>query len=313
MIAAVDIGGTKIGLGLINDEGEIVAQSQIPTRADGPYSAALASIVEALDNLRSDTGNTISGIGIGCTGPVDPITGVLGEVNFFPHWKGAPLVEDLERAFSVRAAMENDADAAALGEAGWGAGQGVSRLVYITVGTGIGAGVIVDGTVYRGANGAHPEIGHHLLDPSGPACSCGLNGCWESWAAGPGFADWLRRHAPEDYPHRNVLTAERICSLAAHGDEWALRAVKHEALYLGLGLVNVINIFLPQLILLGGSVMKSLPLYIDDIQRTIKSSCGMVPLDGTHIAAASLGHDANLIGAARVWYERIGKAGVGVH
>lgn len=160
----------------------------------------------------------ISGIGIGSTGPVHPFTGEFGDVDFLPHWRGKNPVEDLARIFKVRVALENDADAGALAEAGWGAGKGKLRLIYVTVGTGIGGAIILDGRLYRGADGAHPEIGHHVIDSSGPQCSCGFRGCWESLAAGPAMVEWFKSEAPANYHRREDITAKRICQLALESD-----------------------------------------------------------------------------------------------
>jgi glucokinase len=215
----------------------------------------------------------------------------------------------LEKIFGVSVAIENDADAAALGEAGWGAGKNKSRLIYVTVGTGIGAGVILDGHVYRGVDQAHPEIGHHVIDASGPPCACGFRGCWESLAAGPAMVSWLENNTPRDYPHRPDLTAKRICELAREGDDWAQRAVEHEAHYLGLGLANLVTLFVPDVIVLGGSVMKSADLFLGEVRKVIAASCRFVPYDQTELVLASLGEDTNLIGAARVWYHRFDSAG----
>jgi glucokinase len=230
-------------------------------------------------------------------------------VNFFPHWRGQNPVKDLQKIFGVSVAIENDADAAALGEFGWGSERNKSRLIYVTVGTGIGAGIILDGKVYRGVDQAHPEIGHHVIDSSGPLCLCGFRGCWESLAAGPAMVSWLESSAPADYSHRAGLTAKRICELARDGDEWAQRTVEREVHYLGLGLANLISMFVPDAIVLGGSVMKSSDLLLEGIRRVIAASCRFVPYESTELALASLGESSNLIGAARVWYHRFGAAG----
>jgi glucokinase len=200
--------------------------------------------------------------------------------------------------------MENDGDAAALAEAGWGAGRNRTRFIYVTVGTGIGGGIILDGKLYRGVDGAHPEVGHHVVDPSGPECSCGFRGCWESLAAGPAMVAWMEKHAPSGYLHRQGITAKRICELAQQGDELAQQAVEHEGYYLGLGLANLISLFAPDAIVLSGSVMKSAPLFMDQIREVIRSGCRFVPADKTELTLASLGDDTNLIGAARVWHYR---------
>ncbi|MGA8621798.1 MAG: ROK family protein [Candidatus Sulfotelmatobacter sp.] len=306
MIGAVDIGGTKIAVGMIDRDGKVSARLECPTDADRGYPEALRHIVEMLRAAAQTANATISGIGIGSTGPVYPLTGEIGDVNFFPHWKAQNPVQELSRIFQVRVAMENDADAAALGEAGWGAGRNKSRLIYVTVGTGIGAGLILDGHVYRGVDQSHPEIGHHVIDPSGPLCLCGFTGCWESLAAGPAMVTWIENNAPPDYSHRDGLTAKKICELAQQGDAWAKRAVERESRYLGLGLANLVSMFVPEVIVLGGSVMKSAVLFLEDIRKVIAASCRFVPYEKTELALASLGEDSNLIGAARVWYHRFG-------
>lgn len=311
MIGAVDIGGTKIAVGMIDDAGRVLARLQCPTNPDRAYAHALTNIREMLVATARDANATLSGIGIGSTGPVFPLTGEFGEVNFFPNWKGENPVKDLMEVFRVSVAMENDADAAALGEAGWGAGRDRKRLIYVTVGTGIGTGFIMDGQLYRGVDSSHPEIGHHVIDPSGPLCACGFRGCWESLAAGPAMTAWLEKEAPSHYEHRDNLSAKRICELALNGDEWAHRAVARETLYLGLGLANLVTMFTPDAIVLGGSVMKSAGLFLDGVRRIIHESCRLVPFDKTDLTLASLGEDANLIGAARVWHHRF--AYVGLH
>lgn len=309
MIAAVDIGGTKIAVGIIDSTGKVLARKESPTDPDRGYAATLLRITEMLQATAQTAQANITGIGIGSTGPVYPLTGEFGDVNFFPHWKGENPVKDLSQIFKVKVAIENDGDAAALGEAGWGAGRSRNKLIYVTIGTGIGTGLLFDGELYRGVDQSHPEIGHHLIDPSGPACVCGFHGCWESLAAGPAMVAWVEKNAPPHYPHRARLTAKRICELAQEGDIWALRAVENEGRYLGLGLANLVTMFVPEVIVLGGSVMKSATLFLDEIRKTIVASCRLVPFERTDLALASLGEDSNLIGAARVWHYRFGSEG----
>jgi glucokinase len=304
MIGAVDIGGTKIAVGLVDDDGRVLSRAECPTDAERGYGEALARIDHMLRAMVTAAGAELTGIGIGSTGPVDPFTGEIGEVNFFPAWRGHNPVADLARIFGVRVSMENDADAAALAEAAWGAGKDKKSLIYVTVGTGIGGGIILDGQLYRGVDGAHPEIGHHVIDPSGPLCMCGFHGCWESFAAGPAMVSWVESRMPKDYPHRDQLTGKRICELARERDELACQAVDREARYLGLGLANLVTLFTPDAIVLGGSVMKSAVLFLEEIRRTICRCCRFVPYEKTDLTLASLGEDANLIGAARVWHHR---------
>lgn len=304
MIGAVDIGGTKIAVGIVDDNGKVLANKQTPTDPEN-YGAAIESIVTMLREAAQESKTEITGIGIGSTGPVDPMKGEFGDVDFLPGWRGKSPVKDLEEIFTVRAALENDGDAAALAEAGWGAGRNRTRLIYITVGTGIGGGIILDGKLYRGVDGAHPEVAHQVLDPSGPPCSCGFRGCWESLAAGPAMAARYKTEAPAN-PESPNITAKQICDLARQGDALAMKSIEQEAFYLALGLANLINLFAPEAIVLGGSVMKSADLLLDRIRSVILSGCRFVPADKTQLTLASLGDDANLIGAARVWHYRFG-------
>jgi len=308
MIGGVDIGGTKIAVGVVDGNGHVLSKLESPVGANFAYSRALEIIIRMLREAERMAGTEISGVGIGSTGIVHPLKGEFGDVEFFPQWRGKCPVEDLGRHFNVQVALENDADAGALAEAAWGAGRGRSRIVYVTIGTGIGGGIVLDGTLYRGVDAAHPELGHHVVDDGGPACCCGLRGCWETLAAGPAMAAWLENHAPADYLHRKALTAKRICELAREGDALALQAVKRQAYYLGIGLANLVNLFTPDVIVLGGGVMKSAALFLDGAREVIRRGCRFVPADKTELALASLGPDTNLIGAARVWHYRFGRA-----
>jgi glucokinase len=303
MIGAVDIGGTKIAVGMVDDSGKVLSRMDAPTDPNR-YSDGIELIAHMLRKTAQRAGAQITGIGIGSTGPVDPMRGEFGDVDFLPGWRGKGPVKDLAAVFNVPVALENDGDAAALAEAGWGAGRNRARLIYVTVGTGIGGGIVLDGKLYRGVDGAHPEVGHMVVDPAGPQCSCGFRGCWESLAAGPAMVAWLQHNSPPDYPHRDALTARRICELAQNNDVVALQAVETEGYYLGLGLANLINLFTPDAIVLSGSVMKSAPLFMDRIRGVIRSGCRFVPAGKTELALASLGDDTNLIGAARVWHYR---------
>jgi glucokinase len=302
VVGAVDIGGTKIAVGIVDEHGRVLAARVSATNAASGYPDALARIGMMLNEAMSECGLRISGIGIGSTGPVDPVTGVIGKLEFLPGWDGSPIVADLEREFGVRAAMENDADAAALGEAAWGAGRNCTRLLYVTVGTGIGVGIIIDGKLYRGADGSHPEIGHHVIDCTGPLCSCGACGCWESLATGPATEQWFADNAGDKHPQK--FTAMRISELARRGDPLARRAIERQARYLAVGIANLVTLFVPDAIVLGGSVMRSSDLFMDSIHDTIRRHCGYVPYEKTALRLASLGTDANLIGAARVWRHR---------
>jgi glucokinase len=298
MIGAVDIGGTKIAVGMIDESGQVLAQAQCPTDAGRGSRDALARIIAMLRDTAAQTGQTLNGIGIGSTGPVDALAGTIGDVPFLPRWEGFELVRELSEAFGVSVAMENDADAAALGEATWGAGQGARNFIYVTVSTGIGVGLLLDGRLYRGVGGSHPEIGHHIVDPSGPACECGAHGCWESLASGPSLAAWYYAR------HSTGLDARALCQLAEQGDAQALEAMAREGHYLGLGLANLVTLFVPDIIALGGGLMQSRHLFLGTALDVIRTHCGLVPFEQVQIVPAGLGAQAGLIGAACVWLHR---------
>ncbi len=299
MIGAVDIGGTKIAVGAVRDDGLVLHRSQCPTDPERGFSDAMHRIRAMLRDAVSACG-PLDGIGVASPGPLNPVTGEIGDVGTLPGWERCNLVADLEAEFGVSVAVENDADAAALAE--WSAMRHVRRFIFITVSTGIGGGIVLDGQLYRGVGGAHPELGHQIIDPSGPPCYCKAHGCWESLASGSAMAAWMREASPAAAP----LSAAAICALAARGDTLALQAVKREAYYLGLGLANLVTLFAPETIVLGGGVMKSSRLFLREATQVVLELCTQVPAEQTSIALASLGPDAGLKGAALAWLYRYG-------
>jgi glucokinase len=305
-IGAVDIGGTKLAVGVVDERGQVLSRLQTPSQTAGTYPEAIKLIADMLRKVATEAAAPLEGIGIGSTGPVNPIAGTFGDLDAIPQWSGASPVADLQRKFGVSVAMENDADAGALGEASWGAGKNKSRLIYVTVGTGIGGGIMLDGHLYRGVDAAHPEIAHQVIEANGPPCSCGLRGCWEALAAGPAMVRWME--SQPTYVAGTGLTAKRIFEQARAGDALASRAVEREIFYLAIGLANLVNLFTPDAIILSGSVMKSAGLFLDRIREIMREGCRFVPLDKVDIRLASLGEDANLIGAARVWHHRFAEA-----
>lgn len=307
MVGAVDIGGTKIAVGIVDGNGRVLSRMEVASGTAGTYAEGVRLIVGMMRQSMQSAGVSIAGIGIGSTGPVDPVSGRFGEVDFLPSWRGGNIVADLSQELGVAAVLENDADAAALAETRWGAGKSKSRLIYVTIGTGIGGGIILDGKLYRGVDGAHPEIGHQVIDAAGPLCSCGLHGCWEALAAGPAMAKWMAEQS--EHKAGDGITAKQICELAFAGDALALRVIERGSFYLGLGLANLVNLFAPDAIILSGSVMKSAELFLSGVRKVMQQGCRFVPLEKAELKMASLGDDANLIGAACVWHHRFTQKG----
>lgn len=295
LIGAVDIGGTKTAVALIREDGVILGREQWLTEPELGFPVAVRRIRNVLGTLSA--GSNLAGIGIASPGPFDPHTHVLGLIGTLPGWQGCDLVAEMQQAFGVAVVLENDADAAALAEHSWGSGKGSERFLYVTISTGIGGGLILSGDIYRGAGGAHPEIGHLLVDCSGPLCYCGLRGCWEILASGTALSAWVR----EESNSGSEVTAQQICAHAAAGDPLALRAVAREAHFLGLGLANLVTAFVPDTISLGGGVMKSSSMFLPQAIATMRSLCTQVPNDLTRVVVATLGDDAGLLGAASSW------------
>lgn len=304
MIGAVDIGGTKIGAAAVTECGRVMAEAQAPTRSASEPNSPIRLITELLSSCQAEAGESLRGIGVGCTGPVEPISGTVGEVELLPGWAGLQLARVLSVRFGVPVAVENDADAAALAESHWGAGKNASRFLYVTISTGIGAGVVLDGRLYRGVGGSHPELGHQTIDPSGRRCYCGAIGCWESLASGTAMVEWTKANAGEHDRLPADLSAREVCDLARRGHALAARAVERQGEYLGIGLANLVTIFCPDVIALGGGVMESGELFLARAREVVRASCGLVPFDKTKIVQAVLGKKAGLLGAARVWQAR---------
>lgn len=299
MIGAVDVGGSKIAVGGVLDNGTVVHRRVCPTDPARGFPDAMRQVRQMLHDV-VDRCVGLCGIGVGCPGPLDPLTGIIGDVGTLPGWQGGKLVEELEAEFGVTVAVENDADAAALAEYVWGSASGVDKFIYITVSTGIGGGIILDGQLYRGAAGSHPELGHQVIDNSGPLCYCRARGCWESLASGSAMSAWMHEKSPRYGP----MSAAEICELAVRGDELALSVVRRESYFLGLGLANLVTLFAPELIALGGGLMKSSSLFLDDAMKVVRELCTQVPAMKTRIAVSSLGYEAGLLGAAQAWLYR---------
>jgi glucokinase len=291
---AVDIGGTKIAVGLVDRVGKLLWSAEAPTRAcDGP-EAALVAISAMLRDAARHANQQVLAVGVGCTGPVDPNNGVVGDVALLPGWEGFPVSSRLENLFQVPVRLENDCDAAALGELRYGSGMGAKRFLYVTVSTGVGAGFLLDGRIDRGVMGAHAEAGHHTIEASGPACYCGATGCWESLASGVALANSYRAAvgASED------CSAEEVFRKARNQDVAAVEAVARFTYYLGIGLGNLMTLYAPEVIALGGGILESRDQFLDQAVEIARSRARLVPASKIDIRPAALGRQAALIGAA---------------
>lgn len=304
---AVDMGGSKIACGIVSDRGEVLAQAAFPTEPRQGPEVKTHQMAEVLLRLRADLDQPLAGIGVGCTGPVDPVRGTISDVPFLPGWNGFNLCNALAEQTGLPAAMENDADAATLAEYYFGAGRREARFVLVTLGTGVGVGMMFDGSLYRGADGIHPEIGHMTIGVDGPPCECGKRGCWESYIGGQAMAGWMRKQ-PAIPAHWQVKDAFEA---GASGHPQGQQVVQRFSAYLGVGLANLITIFAPNVIALAGGIMGSHALFWDEMLRITAQGCTFVPIETTRILPAQLEQNAGLVGAACVCFSdsALGKTG----
>lgn len=302
-VIGVDIGGTHTRVGLISPQGDILARQTDPTRASRGSRAAVDQLIELIESFVSDRSVTLDGIGVAVTGPVDPRTGIVNNPHTLRGWGPTNLSAPLHEHFGVAVEVENDANAAALGEWWRGAGRISRRLAVVTIGTGIGVGLLVDGHVQRKPDGSHGEAGHHLLDPRGPVCYCGARGCWEVLAAGPAIArtalerntaTLLRGIAPEDHD----AVADAVITAALAGDPVATQVIDRIAHWVGRGLVNLVAFFTPDTVVLGGGVgTRCFSLMAPTIAAALEQHRSLVPTD-INLRSAETGDNAGLLGAA---------------
>jgi glucokinase len=286
----IDLGGTLVRVGAFDLEGQLIGQNEASIASIPPESGL--SLIEHLIQATADSvhASSLLGIGIGATGPVDAVHGIINNPYTLESWSNVPIVERLNKTFNVRVRLENDADAAALGEYWQGAGRDAKRLYAVTVGTGVGTSLIVDGEIYRGVDGAHPEGGHQLIDPSGPECYCGHRGCWESLISGSAISSRARDTLNMD--------SSSIAEAARAGNPDALAIMQKAARDFSLGIVNIISFFVPDVLVLSGGVMKSADLFLPTLEQALKTPNPMVPFDRVHILPAQLGYYAGLYGGA---------------
>jgi len=313
VVIGVDLGGTVVRAGAVDQDANLLAVSQAPIEAHLGAQAGLARIITVIEKVLGERADRhLLGIGFGATGPVDRQLGAIQNPFTLPGWENVPVVAPLREHFGVPVSLENDADVAALGEYWAGAGKGMRRLYAITVGTGIGTALIYDGQIYRGLDGSHPDGGHQIIDPTGPACYCGANGCWESLAAGPAIARQARGILPA-FPSSRVLElahgdsnkidAQMVAQAAREGDALGQAVMEKAAWYFSLGLVNIITLFVPEMIVLSGGVMRSASFFIPAIGAAVNDHNVMVPATQVRILPAQLGDQAGMIGAAYTIYQ----------
>jgi glucokinase len=277
LLVGVDIGGTKIAAGLVTSCGEIKSHIRTPMVANQGAAEGLAAVISAVELLFAQDAaarGEIGGIGICAPGPLDPNTGVVINPPNLPCWRDFQLAAEIENAYGVPVKIENDANAAALAEAHWGAGRGYRHIFYTSFGTGIGSAIIFDGRIYNGRTGSAPEAGHMSIDYRGPLCGCGKPGCIEVLAAGPAIARRARGKLSEgkaspkilDAAHGDIeaVTSEMVGQAYAAGDPIAKEVLEETVDLLSLWLSNVVDLLEPDAVVIGGGVAAMLsPFFVE--------------------------------------------------
>jgi glucokinase len=302
----VDLGGTQIRALVCDGQGQVLSRAATLTLAQEGCAAVIErihqTIIEAVGTLPWEA---VAGIGVGAPGPLDPYSGVVVHAPNLPGWDGVPLRSIIAERFGRPVELGNDANLAALGEQRFGAGRGVADMVYMTVSTGIGGGIIAGGELFLGHGGFAGEIGHQTILVDGPLCGCGNRGCLEALAAGPAIGRMGREAAA--LPRGAALlalaggdiaavTARTVSKAAAGGDAAAIEILRRAATYIGIGLANLCNILNPELFVLGGGVTNSGAFFLDMIRETIPLHA-MAAMRNVRVVRAALGDDVVLMGA----------------
>jgi len=335
LVVGVDLGGTQIRAAVMRGA-TLLSRVSLLTGVNPTPERTIPRICTAIRQALDEAGvsiEQIAGIGVGAPGPLDSRTGVIFAPPNLPGWQNTPLGDILRAEFHIPIAIENDANAAALGEYLFGAGKGAHNLVYLTISTGIGGGIITEGKILDGVSGTAGELGHMTIDMHGPRCNCGNIGCLERLASGTGIAlraneaialgqgDELLafalahesqedRGADTPYDQRVAAAAPhvnaRTVALAAEaGIPLAREIITQAAEALATGIVNILHIFNPDILILGGGVMQMGSLLLDPVQRIVRERTMRVPYEAVKIVMAQLGTNVGLVGAGALIYHHL--------
>lgn len=307
IFAGVDLGGTTITIGFGDTSGALLTHKTIPTLSERGPEDVLKRIACQIRELQETTGASVAAVGIGVPGLLDLHQGTtLFLPNMAGQWRNIPIVAILNHALSLPVRILNDVRTATLGEMRFGAGRGVDSMVFFSLGTGIGGGVVTQGKLLLGPLGSAGEIGHQTILPDGPRCGCGNHGCLEALASGPaitaeGIRLWKMGLAPilMDICEGNL---DRVSPLTmgravANGEESIADAIRRAATFLGIGVANLVTSLHPELVILGGGVARMGRLLLDPVTDVIRQRVRMFPTTGVRVECSNLGEGAGLMGA----------------
>lgn len=299
----IDLGGTQVRAALVGEQGAIFAQAEERTDAVAGPERVLSQILDLAERvLAAGQHLSVVGVGVSTPGPVDTIAGIASDVPTLAGFAGFPLKAELQKRFAFPVILENDGIAAAIGEWQFGAGKGRDNLVYVTVSTGIGGGIITDGRVVRGRKGMAGHIGHMSVVPNGESCPCGNRGCFEAYGSGTAFALRARTRAltcTETVLGKNGIEVHSrdVFAAARNGDTLANMLIEEEAEILGRGFTSLLHIFSPDIVVMGGGLSHEFDRLQPGIQNYI-AQWAMPAFNDVQVIRAALGQNSGLVGAA---------------
>lgn len=308
----IDIGGTNIACGIVNDNCEIIARAKVKTNLPRPYTEILEDIKQSVRLACEEAGIAPAEaecIGIGCPGTCNQSSGVVEYSNNL-GFDNVPLRPDMEKEFGVKVYLDNDANAAAFGEFAAGSARGSRNAVVITLGTGVGSGIIVDGKIYSGSNFAGGEIGHTVIEVDGRPCTCGRKGCFEAYSSATGLVKMTCEAAeahPESLVARLIAEDGRASARTAYkamkqGDPVGTEVTEKYVKYLACGITNTINTFQPDILCIGGGVCNEGDTLLVPLKKAVSEQIySKNSAKNTEIVICSLGNDAGIIGAAMLY------------
>ena len=310
---SADLGGTQIRVALVDRNGRVSARRATPTLAHQGREDVLARFMAAVDAVASGIApSSLVGVGVCMPGPIDPDSGVLFNPPNLPGWDGFSLKPILENRLALKVWVGNDATLAALAEHVYGAGRGYKHLVYMTLSTGIGGGIIVDGKLYTGHRGFAGEVGHITIDRNGPQCNCGNVGCLEAMASGTAVARMARERLAGGAPRvlrelaggdLDKVDARMVAEAAASGDALAQAIMEEVGTNLGIGIVSLLHAFDPEVIVIGGGMSASLDLFLPGITGEIERHAMVQQGGRVPVVKSELGDDVSLLGAAALAFD----------
>ncbi len=301
VVLALDLGGTNARFAAVLPNGSILTRMRIRTPKDRGSDHILKMIIDSFRAIRSDVDKNYEAVAVAAAVPavIRAADGILAELPNLPSLEGVDLGGHLRERLGLKTYLENDATAATIGEHWMGASKGIDNVVGVTLGTGVGGGLIINGLPLRGKDGTAGEIGHVCVEPEGHPCGCGSRGCVEQYASGTAIIRMARESGLD------VASSWDVYELAMKGDEKAREVFATMGKYLGIVFAGLVNVFNPEMFVIGGGVSSGWDLFIDHVEKEVEERAFDAPAKRAQIVRAELGEDAGILGAARVAFDQM--------